>query len=309
VYSSIQFAVLYPMVRYARARGARVVVVCRGELYPPVFYDETSRSGQWFLTRILRAADLIVYKELYMPGMLDRLAPDPPRFLWSNAVPVGEEPDYRRNEDIVLFLNFFKRFRNLDVAIRAAALVRERFPAARFILVGGTSSLADKGGFFSDLLDYEKELLGLIEELGLEGYVEIRPFTSEVEPYYAAAKVYLLPSDLVFCNYALLEAMERGVPAVVTGEKDPDAARIVEEGVSGRVVRIDPGAVAEAVVDLLSDEDRRLRMARAAHEKIRKDYNLRTQAVSLAGQYRSLVQRNGTPAVAASPLQSTVSGS
>jgi len=27
-----------------------------------------------------------------------------------------------------------------------------------------------------------------------------------VDPYFAAAKAYVLPADLIFCNYALLEA-------------------------------------------------------------------------------------------------------
>lgn len=290
VYTAIHFGVLYPMVQYARARGVRVSVVCRGELYPPVFYGETSAAGRWFFARILRAAGLVLYKELYMPEMLDRLAPGVPRFLWANAVPVRAEPRCERDGDVVLFLNFFKRWRNLDVVVRAAARVRERVPGVRFELVGGADELAGRGAFYDDLAAYEGEIRALVAELGLQECVRIHPFTARVEPWYALAKVYLLPADLVFCNYALLEAMERGVPAVVTDEKDPDARRIVDDGVDGRVVRIDPGEVADAVVELLADEERRLRMARAAHAKVRDRFNLQAWVRELGDRYRGLAR-------------------
>lgn len=304
VYTSIRFAVLYPMILFARAMGVRVVVVCRGELYPPVFWDETSPSGRWFLVRMLRAADLVVCKEAYMPPILETLAPGVPYFMWPNSVPVKAEPRYEREQDVVLFLNFFKRWRNLEVAIRAAARVRERIPGVRFLLVGGTQALAEKSRFFSELLEYEEELRALIAELRLEDCVEIQPFTTEVEPYFARAKVYLLPADLVFCNFGLLEAMERGVPAVVTDEKDPHARLIVDDGVNGRTVPIDPAAVAEAVAGLLADEPLRQRMARAAHAKIRSHYNLERWIGALGEQYHALARegraRPAQPAAGAS---------
>jgi len=293
VYTSIHWAVLYPMVLYARAHGIPVAVVCRGELYPQYFYNETGPIKRWSLVQILRAADLIVYKEPWMLPILERFAPGVRRFEWFNAVPIGPEPGVEREGNVVLYLNFFKRFRNLDVAVRAAALVREQVPDVRFLLVGGTSELAEKSQFYADLLAYERELVALVEELGLGGTVEILPFTNQVDPFFSAAKIYLLPADTVFCNFGLLEAMERGVPAVVTGEKDPDAARIVEDGVSGRVVNIDPGELAEAVIGMLQDEDARREMARAAREKIVRSFNLGSLIGSLAQQYQQLARPGG----------------
>jgi glycosyltransferase involved in cell wall biosynthesis len=309
VYTAIHFALLYPMVLYARARGVRVVVVCRGELYPEYFYTETGRIGRWCMVHILRAADLIIYKERWMLPILERFAPKVRRFEWFNAVPIGPKPGVEREGNVVLFLNFFKRFRNVDVAVRAAARVREQIPDVRFLLVGGTSELAEKGQFYADLLAHERELLAMVEELGLRGTVEILPFTNQVDAFYSAAKVYLLPADVVFCNFGLLEAMERGVPPVVTGEKDPDAQRIVEDGVSGRVVNIDPGEVAEAVIGMLQDEDSRREMARAAREKIVRDFNLGTLIGSLGQQYQQLVRPGGVPRPRRASLNAAVGDS
>ncbi|HEU0016037.1 MAG TPA: glycosyltransferase family 4 protein [Longimicrobium sp.] len=301
VYTAVHYAVLLPMVLYAKLRGAAVTVVCRGELYPPIF-NALSKAARTSLVRILRAADLVIYKELYMEALLAEMCPDTEAVLWTNAIPIRpQEPEYAREGNRVLFLNFFKDWRNPDVLIRAAPLVRARIPDAEFDLVGGTDNLAAAGRFYADLNDYERGLHALIGELGVGDYVRLHPFTSEVDPWFARAKAYVLPADLVFCNYGLLEAMERGVPPVVTDEKDPDARRIVEDGVSGLVTRIDPRAIADAIVELLGDEETRQRMARAARARVAERFDLRRGIHALADRYEALARRGGRARAAARP--------
>ncbi|HEU4452506.1 MAG TPA: glycosyltransferase family 4 protein, partial [Longimicrobium sp.] len=292
VYTAIHPVVILPMVAYARARRVPCVVVCRGELYPEAFLRQSAlRRGAF--ARILRLADLIVYKEPYMAAMLREMSPGTAAYPWSNAVPVAPEPDYARTENHVLFLNFFKRPRNLDVIVRAAARVRERVPDVQVHLVGGTRQLADRSEFYRELHEHELELEALIRSLGVEGCVHIHPFTTVVEPYFSAAKVFVFPSDNVFCNYSLLEAMERGVPPVVSDDRDPNARLIVEDGESGRVAPIDPAALADAVVELLSDEEERRRLGRGARRKVEREYNLSLQIAALAEQYRAVARRAG----------------
>jgi glycosyltransferase involved in cell wall biosynthesis len=291
VYTSINFLVLFPMLLYAALRGVPRVVMCRGELYPPVFARYTPLQRRLFV-RMLRMAQLVVYKEVYMEEQLARLCPSVPRLFWANAIPVRAEPaTYARAADEVLFLNFFKEWRNLDLVVRAAAQVVRRVPGARFRLVGGTGRLASAGVFYAGLNDYERTILELIDALGLGGSVEVLPFTSEVEPYYAAAKVYLLPADLVFCNYALLEAMERGVPPIVSADRDPDARRIVDDGVNGLVVPLDAAALADAIVALLRDEPRRQALGRAARAKVIASFDLHRWIDELADAYAALAAR------------------
>jgi glycosyltransferase involved in cell wall biosynthesis len=290
VYTSINFRVILPMMLYAAARGVPRVAVCRGELYPPVLaaYDPLSRR---LLLRGLRMCQLIVYKELYMDELLERFCPGVPRLLWTNAIPIGPEPRYERAENEVLFLNFFKEWRNLDLIVRAAPLVRRRVPDARFRLVGGTERLESTGAFYAGLNEYERGLLELIARVGAEEYVQVLPFTTQVGPYYDAAKVYLLPADLVFCNYALLEAMERGVPAVVSADRDENARRIVHDGVDGRVVALDERALADAIVEMLTGEERRMEMGRQARRTVMESFNLRAWVDALADAYAGLAVR------------------
>jgi glycosyltransferase involved in cell wall biosynthesis len=288
VYTSINFLVLFPMLLWVAARGVPLVVMCRGELYPPVFERYTPLQ-RWLFVRMLRMAGLVVYKEVYMEEQLALFCPSVPRLFWSNAIPVrAEPPSYARAGDEVLFLNFFKEWRNLDLVVRAAARVRERVPGVRFRLVGGTDRLASSGEFYAGLNDYERTIHELIAELGVEDMVEVLPFTHEVEPFYAAAKLYLLPADLVFCNYALLEAMERGVPPIVSADRDPNARRIVDHGVNGLVVPLDAAALADAIVELLEDEPRRQALGRAARARVMEEFDLVRWIEGLADAYTAL---------------------
>jgi len=298
VYTSVHPALLIAMMAYARARGVPSVVVCRGELYPPLFHG-MRRHDRALLVAVLRMARLVVYKELYMEAMLERHAPRVPRFLWTNAVPVRADEPPARTGNHVLFLNWFHPERNLDVVVRAADRVRRAVPDVQFHLVGGVGERAGASGFYAALHRHEQALAALIAELGLERTVHIHPFTPRVDPHYARARVFLFPADHVFCNYALLEAMERGVPPVVSDQRDPDARRIVEDGVNGVVVPIDPDAVADAVVWLLGDEARRARMGQAARRTVIERFDLGRSAHALAEQYRRLAGAAGRPAAPA----------
>jgi glycosyltransferase involved in cell wall biosynthesis len=306
VNTAINFALILPMMLYARAHGVPCVTVCRGELYPPAFYG-MSRLARALFVRALRASNLILYKEPYMEAMLQRYAPGVPLLFWTNAIPVGGEPSYERDAgDHVLFMNFFWRRRNLELIIRAAPHVRRAVPGVRFHLVGSTGHMADRGRFYADLFEYEKELRALIDQVGAGEYVQIEPFTVDVGPHLSRAKVYLFPSDHVFCNYGLLEAMERGVPPVVSADRDPDALRIVTDGVSGRVVPLDAEPLAAAIVELLQNEEKRRALGRGARARVLEAFDLSHATAELAAAYGALAvarsaggHRAGSAAVAA----------
>lgn len=287
VYTSIHPAVLLPMVTFARALGISVVVVCRGEIHP----ERLARIGRtWRMPfwAILRSANLVIYKELYMAEVLARHVPGVPVFAWNNAVPPGPEPEYGRAADHVLYLNFFRRPRNLELIVRAAERVLREVPGAEFHLVGGARELAERSDFYADLNDYEEEIRSLIRELALEDRVHIHPFTADVQAHFASAKVYLLPADRVFCNYALLEAMAAGIPPIVSADVDPGARLIVEDGVSGYVVEREPQRVADAITRLLRDEALRQELGRGARRTIEERFDLFRTAEALVEQYRAL---------------------
>jgi glycosyltransferase involved in cell wall biosynthesis len=62
--------------------------------------------------------------------------------------------------------------------------------------------------------------------------IELHPFQPP-QKYFLKSKFFVLPADIVYLNFALLEAMAHGVVPIVS---DVEGARnIVEDGVSGLV--------------------------------------------------------------------------
>ena len=255
-----------------RRLGIPIVSVCTGaELLK---FARHSARQQRAMRGILGWSRAVVVKELYMHQVIETygLAPPSRVHFCSNKITAGPEPSYERKERNILFLNLFKEYRRVDLIIESAPFVVERFPGARFVFVGAGRNLRR-----------EAEYAARVGELGLTEKVAFVPYTSEVRPYLDEAAIFLLPADIVFCNNALLEAMERGVPPIVADV--PGAERIVSHGVSGLRVPQEAGALARAMIDMLSDEAYRLRLARGAREKILREFREEVRADFLLDLY------------------------
>ncbi len=110
--------------------------------------------------------------------------------------------------------------------------VRQRLPASRLIIIGCSPSVRGPG-------------------IQVAGRVPIK----EVSRLLAGASVFCLPSRIEPFGIAVLEAFACGLPAVVT--RIGALASLVHDGETGRVVEpANPTALAEALVELLSDPDK-----------------------------------------------------
>jgi glycosyltransferase involved in cell wall biosynthesis len=142
-----------------------------------------------------------------------------------------------------------------DDLLRAAAQVRQRFPAARFLLVGtGT---------------WEAHLRGLARDLGVDDIVRFLGFRRDVPRITAALDLSVLPSvDCDASPTVVKEAQLLGVPVVATSVGG--AKEIIQDGVSGRIVPPHrPDLLAGAIAEMLSDRERARRMGAAGRERVR----------------------------------------
>src|SRR5690606_37326994 len=86
---------------------------------------------------------------------------------------------------------------------------------------------------------------------------------------------FVLPADIVFANYSLLEAMSYGVvPVVGDGE---GAERIVRSRENGVVVERTHQRLAEALTALLDDRERLERYGERARATIGSDFSMRVR--------------------------------
>ena len=175
--------------------------------------------------------------------------------------------------------------------IRAFRRVVDVHPGARLILVG--TEWNPPGG--SQTMSYTERLRGLIAELGLEGAVVLAGHRGDVPALLAAADVFALPSVGDPCPLADIEAMAMGLPvvAVSTG----GAPELVQDGRTGLLSRPDdPPALAENLLALIDDPDRRRAMGRQAREHALGYLNARRMSDDVEAVYRTVVGAETAPA-------------
>jgi glycosyltransferase involved in cell wall biosynthesis len=114
---------------------------------------------------------------------------------------------------------------------------------------------------------FEAEYRRQVASLGCGEMVRFLGFRDDVADLMTAADLVLLPSMAEAFGLAAAEALYLGVPVV--GTQVGGIPEIVSDSVDGILVPPgDSGALADAIVGLLSDEPRRLKLAGAGRAKV-----------------------------------------
>ena len=133
-------------------------------------------------------------------------------------------------------------------------------------------------------------VLTAMRDLELEGCVTVGGASSRTEVLEAlrSADVFLLSSVSEGLNTATLEAMAVGLPVVVTDVGGMGEA--VTDGVDGLVVPSrDPKAIANALLALDEDRERRRHMGVQGRRRVDADFNITTFARTMHDEYQRLV--------------------
>lgn len=146
--------------------------------------------------------------------------------------------------------------KNLPFAIRALALIRQRYPDTGLVVVGSGSE--------------EKSLRALAKKLRLESFVQFVGWQDELFSFYKSADVFIQTSRFEGYGLALVEAGLNGLAAVST------AVGIVNELTNGKELYIvdhdDDQSLAAAVCDILENnfkrENMRLNMKNTLESKL-----------------------------------------
>ncbi len=148
--------------------------------------------------------------------------------------------------------------------IRAAALVSERFPAARFLVVGSPLFTHDR--------DYPARLDSEVLSLGLQGRVHFTGFVESVASVYRTMDVCVLASRSEPFGLVVVEAMACGVPVVATRSGGPE--EIITDGETGLLVDVGRSdLMAEAILRLAEDPGLRERLAAAGRREVASRFN------------------------------------
>jgi len=116
-------------------------------------------------------------------------------------------------------------------------------------------------------------------------------FRDDVEAVYAAADVFVCPSDFESFGMANVEAMACGRPVVSTRYGGP--SETIRDGETGFLV--DPGdaaALAARVLQLLRDADLRRRFARRGRQVVEARFSTEAAAAAHSKLYEELLALN-----------------
>ncbi|WP_245717266.1 glycosyltransferase [Nocardia jejuensis] len=146
--------------------------------------------------------------------------------------------------------------------LRAARLVADRLPAARFLIVGDGPM--------------RHSIEELAEELGLRDRVVLAGSRPDVAELLRAMDIVVLSSYSIECfPMALLEAMAAARPAVCTAVGG--VPEMIADGETGYLVPPrDPEAMAERLIALLADPVARKDMGSAARARVEHLFSLKT---------------------------------
>lgn len=237
--------------------------------------DMTTQVAKEGYERFLRGGAARPDKLVYLPNAVDthRFAPRPEvRQPKRQELGLGEE-------FIWLAVGRLEEAKDYPTLLRAFALVRERHPQARLLVVGAGS--------------LEEQVKRLASELGLGESVRFLGLRTDIPELMNAADAYVMSSAWEGMPMVLLEAHASGLPIVAT---DVGANRdVVRDGVSGYLVpQKHPEALAAAMNRLMFLEPwKRVQMGFRGREWVEERFALERILDQWERMYAGLLARKG----------------
>ena len=168
--------------------------------------------------------------------------------------------------------------KNYDLLLAAAHELGKRHPDKE----GVKFNIAGPG---AKLPEYRRK----VREAGLEGAVEFLGARSDVPELLRAANIYLNTSNYEGQSVAMLEAMATALPVIATDV--PGNRDLVKNRVNGILVdNENPGAIADAVEQLLTDQDLYAECSKGALE-IGRRFSVAETAAQHLDLYKSLTRK------------------
>ncbi|EUB98320.1 glycosyl transferase group 1 [Rhizobium sp. CF080] len=154
--------------------------------------------------------------------------------------------------------------KNVEDFIEAAAMVTAAEKRARFVIVGGPDAF---------LPEYARELKALAVRRGLCNVLQFLGDREDVPGLLSAFDIFVWLSHGEGMPHVIAEAGAACLPVIAT--PDNGAMQQIEAGISGLFVPYgEPAAVAEQMLLLIADPDRRRGLGSALRQKVEAKYSL-----------------------------------
>ena len=198
---------------------------------------ERDQSKKWYPNGRPVVLPLIFDLEEYV----DLPGPQLAREAFASVIPSTNEP-------VLLFLSRLHPKKRVDLLIEAAGELRRRGVAFKLLIAGTGDD------------PYEAQLRELVKERGLTEQVAFVGFVTGKEKVslYQAAHLFVLPTHQENWGFVLIESLACGTPLITT--KGVDIWPELESTGGAVIADASPTAIADAVAQLLADDQRRQAM-------------------------------------------------
>jgi glycosyltransferase involved in cell wall biosynthesis len=163
----------------------------------------------------------------------------------------------------VLFLNGFSLERSPELLVKAIPYVLQKNPNVRFIIVGPRNELE------------RRRVTCIAQELNVQDKIDLYNWDANPQNYYEKSHIYVLTAEFIFCNNALIEAMERGLVPITSDVEKADM--IIKDGINGF---LSPDTVLDlsAKINMLIEHPQlRIKMGKKARSTITEDFNIQNR--------------------------------
>jgi len=258
----------------AAQRG--IPAVCKEAIYPvlPELDVDVPFRRRWDAWR--RRPFFLAMTDAIADGLSREGIPPDRIFRIPNGVEVPPSPAaVMENRDILFVGNFYQgaSHKAFDVAIHAWARAWRECPGYRLLMAGS----GDPRPWY-DLA----RTLDCRETVCFTGYLK------DLSGTFQRTALFIMPSRREGMSNALLEAMSRGIPCVVSDI--PGNTTLIRDGVEGTVVPTgDAESLAQAIRRLCADPRLRGQLGSAARKRIVDSFSMNLVAERIDDAYRQMI--------------------
>lgn len=242
-----------PAIWIARLRGTPVIVNYRGGEAEPFF-----AAAPRFVHRTLGSASGLVVPSAFLEGVFRRFGFDSrivPNIINLQRFAVPRSVGKANAPHVVVTRNLEPIY-DIPTVLSAFARVLKRIPAATLTVAGSGPE--------------RQNLENMARDLGIAGAVTFagRIDNEKIPALYASADLMLNPSTVDNMPISILEAFASGVPVVSTDVGG--VPFIAEHERTALLIPVRaPERMAEAMIELLLDQDKAQRLSAAASEEVK----------------------------------------
>jgi glycosyltransferase involved in cell wall biosynthesis len=181
------------------------------------------------------------------------------------------------SEEIIIgMVARFQKYRRTEAFLEAVKIIVREFPNIKLLLVGRSSQM-------------KKSVIEPMKRLKIEPWVVLAGYrTDDYLDTLACMNIFVfLTAGSDGTARALREAMAMGKPAIVADRGM--LPELIENRVSGLVVKDTPEALANATLQILRRPEMRRRMGEAAYQKAHREFHLDRQVEGVEKFYQQMM--------------------